>query len=672
MTSYEHLYQEADSIGSDTDAELTPLYHALEQGVVRYTDEEAIGKGGMKEVVKAYDAHTERHVALARPKDTIGPERYDAFLREAHITGRLDHPNIIKIFDMGIDDQKRPFFTMEFKRGLSLRKILSDLRKGKSEREFPIERRLQIFLRICEAMAFAHSRHVLHLDLKPENIQIGAFGEVQVCDWGMGEIERGQSEQHFSEALLDPDLYGDQLEPAVKGTPGYMAPELEQPHALKSPSSDIYALGCLLYELTTLQPPTHRLNSPATSPAIAAIVTKACAQNPLERYPTVELLHQDVTRHATGHSPDVHNAGFLREARLFYLRNRLPCILTLFFTLLLLAGGLFFNHQLRESNRATTTALDNTEVALALAKEERSSAQEAQLQAEKTLQRYELEREYSSALLATRDETPLESTTFLIHNLMMKESVSLPALENAFLEIDRELEKKPSSNSRIWSLKGHLLFLTQEFTEAEKYYAINEGDQAYLRGLIPEFAPLVRDNGILALEDFQRLIQKLSTADRDRQPLTEKMIIYDSLKRKSPAETARLIETMLRISNKRWTQGSFEYDPETKHLRIVGHFCRSLYRRHGWRESELIPARPLIRLLPLKSLDLNNTRIHSFWHLDGLNLHELDIRGHTPSDIEVLSRMTSLRKLTITPDQLSQEQLDNLPAQLEVSQVPLD
>ena len=164
-SSYENLYQEADSIGASADAELTPLYHALQKEVVRYSDEELIGKGGMKEVVRAYDAHTERQVALARHKETISPERYDAFLREAHITGRLDHPNIIKIFDMGIDDQKRPFFTMEFKRGLSLRKILSNLGKGQSEDKFPLERRLQIFLRICEAMAFAHSRHVLHLSL---------------------------------------------------------------------------------------------------------------------------------------------------------------------------------------------------------------------------------------------------------------------------------------------------------------------------------------------------------------------------------------------------------------------------------------------------------------------------------------------------------------------------
>ena len=659
---YENLYREADSIGASSDAELTPLYHALQKEVTRYSDEELIGKGGMKEVVKTYDARTERQVALARPKDSIGPERYDAFLREAHITGRLDHPNIIKIFDMGIDEQKRPFFTMEFKRGLSLREILSNLKKGESETEFPLQRRLQIFLRICEAMAFAHSRHVLHLDLKPENVQVGAFGEVQVCDWGMGEIERGESEQHLSEALLDPDLYGDQLEPAIKGTPGYMAPELEQPRTLKSPAHDVYALGCLLYEIATLNPLTLRLKSPPISPAIAAIVKKACAQNPHNRYSSVELLHQDVTRHLTGHSPAVHSAGFFRESRLFFRRNRLPCILTLGFSLLFLTIGLLFAQQLRKNHGLLTKALTATEESLFVAEKERASAQQA-------LQRYELEREYSSALLACQDGTVTEKTVFLIHNLMMKEGISLPAVENALSEIDRELEKNPPSDDRLWSLKGHLLFLTQRFAEAEKSYAIKEGSQGYLRKLIPEYAPLIRDNGILPAADFKRLIHQLSMASLDRQPLAERMIIYDSLKRNSPKETAEFIEVMLQISNKEWTRGHFRYDPETEHLEIHGPSFHSLYRRNGRRKSPTIPARSLIRIIPLKSVAFRNTQLHSFWHLTGLKIQSLDIRGHTPLHLEALGKMPDLQKLVIESGQLSQEQIDALPERITVHSI---
>ena len=629
-SSYIHLYEAADKLSQDPTPELTPLYHALEQVNVRYSDEEEIGKGGMKEVVRTYDAHTERHVALARPKPALGPEHYDAFLREAHITGRLEHPNIIKLFDMGIDDEKRPFFTMEFKRGLSLRKILKALRGGEGEVDFPLERRLQIFLRICEAMAYAHSRHVLHLDLKPENIQVGTFGEVQVCDWGMGEIERGETEEQLSEALLDPDLYGDQLEPSVKGTPGYMAPELENPGAAKSAQTDVFALGCLLYELSTLREPSDRHKSPPSSPAIAAVVSKACAEKPEERYPSVEQLRQDVNRHLTGYSPEVHNAGFHREVRLFYRRNRVPCLLTLIFTLLLFGAGVHFNQQLRESNRQTTAALGQAEKALAVAERERASAQMAQTEAETTLQRYELEREYASVLLANREGTTLDRTLFLVHTLMMEESISLPVIENAIVEVDRELENEPAPEDRLWSLKAHLLFMTQRFSEAEPFYAIDVGDQAYLREQIPEFAPLVGADGLLPIEDFVRLIRILSKAPQDRQPLLEKMVIHDSLKRKSTSDTARLVEALLRVSNPKWTQGVFEYNPKTRHLCITGNEFRSLYRRGGRREAVTIPARSLLRLIPVDTLDLRGTRLYSFWHLNGLQLTELDIRGHAP------------------------------------------
>lgn len=144
FSSYRSLYEEADrqpADGSlDAERELSPLYHSLRKIVNRYRDETLIGTGGMKEVLKVYDERTERHVALARPREGVSVERYDSFLREAYITARLEHPNIINLFDMGIDDRKRPFFTMEFKRGRSLRKILKSLKQGGTTASFPMRR----------------------------------------------------------------------------------------------------------------------------------------------------------------------------------------------------------------------------------------------------------------------------------------------------------------------------------------------------------------------------------------------------------------------------------------------------------------------------------------------------------------------------------------------------
>ncbi len=666
--SYLSLYDEADAQGPDSPrdpaADISPLYHALERIEVRYSQGTLIAKGGMKEVLRVYDERTERFVALARPKDGTPRERYDAFLREAHITARLEHPNIIKLFDMGIDDQQRPFFTMEFKQGDSLRKILTDLKTGRDAPEFGYQKRLSVFLRICEAIGYAHSRHVLHLDLKPENIQVGTFGEVQVCDWGMGEIERGESEQHFSEALLDPDLYGDQLDQSVKGTPGYMAPEQLDPKVRKSAQTDIFALGCLLYELTQLRSPDSRHKAPPESPAIAAIVSKACAEDPFDRYPSVDALHKDVRRHLLGFSAGVERAGFRREIRLFYRRNRIPCLISLFFTLLVVGTVIWFTQKLRGSYNQTAEALVRTEKALMAADQARNHAEEA-------LARYELEHEYAAALFESRDQSAIDKTLFLIDFLMMKESIHLPVIENSLMEIDKLLASNPPATDRLWTLKAHVLFTIQRFEEAEKFYAIREGDQGSLRALIPEFAPLVGKDSLLPVEDFNRLLVRLTSSNRSRYPLMEKMIIYDSIKRNSPADTARIIHAMLQLSNRKWKNQIFDYNPTNGSLRLSGTGLWSLYRSGARRQERDIPVRSLLRLLNLRSLDIRGSNIADLWHLEGVNLHSLDIRRTPVTDLEPLAGMVSLRELIIAPGQFTKEQLAVLRGLVVVRELPL-
>ncbi|MEP4076384.1 protein kinase domain-containing protein [Haloferula sp.] len=665
-TAYSQLYDEAEAQLTDdsvnADEALCPLYHALERIDRRYGDGELIGKGGMKEVLRIYDERTERYVALARPKEGMGVERFDSFLREAHITARLEHPNIIKLFDMGIDDERRPFFTMEFKRGQSLRKILSSLRKGKLGESYPYEVRLSIFVRVCEAMGYAHSRKVLHLDLKPENIQVGTFGEVQVCDWGMGEIERNEGDELESVALLDPDLYGDQLEVAVKGTPGYMAPEQKNPKETKTPATDIYAMGCLLYELTMLKGPGKRAEVPVSSPAIAAIVNKACADDPGERYASVDLMRADVRRHLMGFSAEVENAGFLREVRLFYRRNRQACLISLFFTMLVVGTAVWFTQKLQGSYDQTATALGETQEAL-------GSADEARRRAEDALVRHQQERDFAFALFENRDEDPFANARFLIDFLMVKEAISLPVIENALLAMDRELAEESEIDNRLWSLKAYVLFMVQRFEEAERFYAIRVGDHGPIRAQIPEFASLVGEDGLLPVNDFIRLLNNLSKDRRSRYPLMEKMIIYDSLKRESPVKTARILEAMLMLSNPEWKDGVFEFRPKNASLRLSGTGLRSLYRSGARRDEKEVPVRSLLRLLPIRSLDIRGSEIDDLWHLEGLELEQLDIRGTGVEDLEPLNGMLSLRQLTVDPGQFDSDQLAVLRGLVEVTEV---
>lgn len=675
--SYSRLYTEAEERAAKphTMQELSPLYFALASIQVRYTNWRLIGTGGMKEVFQVKDEQIEREVALARPKAGIPPERYDAFLREAHLTARLEHPNIIKLFGMGIDQEKRPFFTMEFKRGLSLRKIISLLRKDDCPQDYPLERRLLIFLKICEAVSYAHSRHVLHLDLKPDNIQIGPFGEVQVCDWGMGEIARGDGEHHFSEALLDPDLYGGQLEPSFKGTPGYMPPEQEDPRAPKTPQNDIFALGCMLYELSTLKPLRNREKSEPEAPALAAIVNKACAKSPEDRYETAEELSRDVHLHLTGHSPEVEEAGFFREARLFYQRNSLPCLISLSSAALLLVGGLLFATQLRNSYLAKTEALVLAEEALVAAQTEKQAANLARNEAEDAYERLQQERELAANLLDLQGTNPTETTLLLIDILVLNESMTIAALENAIAEIDQSLEKDPSPHNRLYTLKAYILFLMQRFHEAEPLYAMRQGSQGDLRKLAPEFGPRIREDGLLPVADFMTLLKKIAKnrddppSKQDRSPFMEKMVVYDSIRRKSPSETAQVIELMLRISNEYWTTGLWDFDPETLSLRIQGHGLRTLYRPRVPIKNSAYPNLCLLRLLGLQKLTLRAPNLRSYEQLNGLSLQVLDIRGCPSASLTPLAAMPSLRKIVVTPGQFTKEQLSELSAKIAVLEI---
>ena len=155
----------------------------------RYKFIRSIGFGGMKGVLLVHDRDTNREMAMAIMPDfrekTSG--ELERFAREAYLTANLEHPNIVPIYDIGIDESGSPFFTMKYLRGFSLDTLLQRLRKGDSRenQEYSLQRLLLIFHRICNAVGFAHTRGVCHLDLKPGNVNVSDFGETFVIDWGL-------------------------------------------------------------------------------------------------------------------------------------------------------------------------------------------------------------------------------------------------------------------------------------------------------------------------------------------------------------------------------------------------------------------------------------------------------------------------------------------------------
>ncbi|TNE85446.1 MAG: hypothetical protein EP330_25520 [Deltaproteobacteria bacterium] len=312
-----------------------------------------LGSGAMGEVYLVRDESLRRKVALKRITRRAAGNRILAsrFLTEAQITAQLEHPNIIPVHAFERDEQGHPAYTMKLIQGQTLKQFLRVCREyyergEEPEEDYALPARLEAFLKVCDAMAYAHDRGVLHRDLKPDNIMLGPFGEVVVMDWGIARI-MGSPEQKI-ETLTGLETLSDKTHLTrlgqALGTPAYMSPEqaLGENNRLDG-RSDLVALGLILYELLTLErayqaqtpvtlltqaqeadvPPVHaKLAGLRVPRELAAIVRKATARRPNDRYESVDAFADDIRRYLRGDeviaSPD---SGIQKFAR-FVGRHR--------------------------------------------------------------------------------------------------------------------------------------------------------------------------------------------------------------------------------------------------------------------------------------------------------------------------------------------------------------
>ena len=348
------IYDQAESLDEETLKELCPSFIELQSHPNRYHEHELIGKGALKEVFSCYDQRTKRRIAYTRPRGHLGPEYYEIFIYEAWLTSALQHPNIIKVHDAGVDTENRPFFTLDLKSNNTLR----TLQKESSSRE----QLLSVFIKVCDAIAYAHSRSILHLDLKPDNIQCDRYGEVLVCDWGLGKFLKDLHLDQELEAANLEDYEHNTLYGYIKGSPGYMAPEQVDPSGSKSPATDIFALGCLLHFILTgyapfsgtraqileltrepnLAPIEQSLSGQNVPRSLIAIILTALAPQPEDRYLSVIELKEEVERFLMGHATMAESPSLPRRALLFLARHRLTVLLISSALFLLSLSATFF------------------------------------------------------------------------------------------------------------------------------------------------------------------------------------------------------------------------------------------------------------------------------------------------------------------------------------------
>ena len=376
----------------------------------RYRLEGEIARGGMGAILEVWDEDLRRRLAMkvalgggegstSSAADELDPRLLSRFLEEAQVTGQLEHPGIVPVHELGIDDQGVVFFTMQRVRGRELEEVFQLVPDGADG--WSVTRALGVLLKVCEAMAYAHSKGVIHRDLKPANVMVGGFGEVYVMDWGLVRVS-GRADRHDVRVADAPDAAGARAAAAregidtdsrtdaagaeddalytmdgdVLGTPAYMSPEQARGDIEHLDArTDVYAVGAMLYRLLagvapydrpgaarlraheTLSalyegpPPPLAELAPDAPAELVAIAEKAMAREAGERYADMQGLAEDLRAFLENRVVQAYRTGALAEARKWVRRNR-PLAASIAAGLLVLVGGLVASLALKAQSDA--------------------------------------------------------------------------------------------------------------------------------------------------------------------------------------------------------------------------------------------------------------------------------------------------------------------------------
>ena len=468
----------------------------------RYTPHRKLNEGGMKSIWEVDDHRTARKVAMALIQDSrIASEQdIDAFLYEARLTANLQHPNIIPIYDIAVDEEGNPYFTMKALKGETLGEIINHLRAGQEDyvKRYTRTRLLAIFLKVCNAIDYAHTKGVIHLDLKPSNVIVGDFGDVHVLDWGLSTLQT-----HLDEYSAPPTTWhsmddvplenGQTLtrylegsakrRHAVGGTPGYMSPEQARSEISSIDfRTDIYMLGAMLYEILTHEcpitgntvksvlqktvlgdfpSPEKRTPKNRIPQALSAIVLKAMNTNPPERYTNVAALIRDIHQYQDGFATSAENATFFTHVALLIRRHKMAVSLISAFILIIALILVQSFTSIKKSEQVALNALE-------------------------TLQ------EKNDYIASTARKVAPDYLQLTLESERTHAFAEAEQKLNTSLAFDEE-------NAEAWTLKIRMLLSQQRFTEAWNIYTKNK--------MVP------RDNALFQLAQKYRAAKQISDAD---------------------------------------------------------------------------------------------------------------------------------------------------------------
>ncbi|MBX3228472.1 MAG: serine/threonine protein kinase [Labilithrix sp.] len=345
-----------------------PTPRLVVPGKPRYERTRRLGEGGIGEVHGARDNDIERDVAVKRLRpEAMSPAALLRFVEEVRTVGRLEHPNIVPIHDVGVDERGEYYFVMKYVDGETLEDVVDKLAAGDRayHARYTFERRVQIVHALLDALAFAHERSIIHRDIKPANVMIGPHGEVMLMDWGIAkDLAAATTDLAAEEVCPHPARRGALFQTVagqLVGTPAYMAPEQARGEPVDA-RSDLYSLSMLFYELLTLQHPladkaslaamlegvknedppfatsARSPHQPAVPAELAWLVRRGLAKDPAARFQSAGEMIDRLARRAEGQIPVQCHITLVKRVNGEWTRfvDRHPTLMTIGFGLVLL------------------------------------------------------------------------------------------------------------------------------------------------------------------------------------------------------------------------------------------------------------------------------------------------------------------------------------------------